>query len=60
MVTLLDEQPHGFLPDHKQSILRFLERVYGVDTQEMFCRLLERSFLPDLRAVTMLDHVISS
>uniref|UniRef100_A0A915J9D7 Uncharacterized protein n=1 Tax=Romanomermis culicivorax TaxID=13658 RepID=A0A915J9D7_ROMCU len=54
--TERDDKPRGLLPSHKQSVLIFLERVYGVDTQEMIFRLLEKSFLPDLRMVTMLDH----
>lgn len=34
----------------------FLERVYGIETQELFYKLLEDAFLPDLRAATMLDR----
>uniref|UniRef100_A0A915DHB2 Uncharacterized protein n=1 Tax=Ditylenchus dipsaci TaxID=166011 RepID=A0A915DHB2_9BILA len=45
----------GLLPNHKQSILLFLDRVYGIDSQEMFFTFLEQSFLPDLRAATMMD-----
>uniref|UniRef100_A0A914X500 RIH domain-containing protein n=1 Tax=Plectus sambesii TaxID=2011161 RepID=A0A914X500_9BILA len=45
----------GLLPNHKQSVLLFLDRVYGIDSQEMFFYLLEQSFLPDLRAATMMD-----
>lgn len=47
----------GLLPNHKQSILLFLDRVYGIDSQEMFFNFLEQSFLPDLRAATMMDSV---
>ncbi len=49
--------PPGLLPNHKASILLFLERVYGVDTQSTFFRILEEAFLPDLRAATTLDSV---
>lgn len=35
----------------------FLERVYGIETQELFYKILEEAFLPDLRAATMLDRV---
>ncbi|CAD5230370.1 unnamed protein product [Bursaphelenchus xylophilus] len=45
----------GLLPNHKQSILLFLDRVYGIDSQEMLMHFLEQSFLPDLRAATMMD-----
>lgn len=49
--------PSGLIPGHKQSVGLFLERVYGIETQELFYRLLEEAFLPDLRAATMLDRV---
>uniref|UniRef100_A0A9J2Q184 Uncharacterized protein n=1 Tax=Ascaris lumbricoides TaxID=6252 RepID=A0A9J2Q184_ASCLU len=45
----------GLLPNHKQSVLLFLDRVYGIDSQEMLLQFLEQSFLPDLRAATMMD-----
>lgn len=48
--------PSGLIPGHKQSVVLFLERVYGIETQELFFRLLEDAFLPDLRAATMLDR----
>lgn len=35
----------------------FLERVYGIETKELFYKLLEDAFLPDLRAATILDRV---
>ncbi|XP_037033206.1 ryanodine receptor isoform X4 [Bradysia coprophila] len=47
--------PSGLLPGHKQSIVLFLERVYGIETHELFFKILEEAFLPDLRAATMLD-----
>ena len=50
----------GLKPIHKRSVLLFLDRVYGIESQDMFFRLLEQSFLPDLRAATMLDRVIYS
>ncbi|KAH9379883.1 hypothetical protein HPB48_013787 [Haemaphysalis longicornis] len=52
--------PAGLQPNHKQSIVMFLERVYGLETQETFFRLLEDGFLPDLRAATMLDRVYTT
>lgn len=51
------DTPSGLIPGHKQSIVLFLERVYGIETQELFFKLLEEAFLPDLRAATMLDRV---
>lgn len=49
--------PSGLIPAHKQSVVLFLERVYGIETQELFFKLLEEAFLPDLRCATMLDRV---
>ncbi|KAL4003146.1 RIH domain family protein [Acanthocheilonema viteae] len=49
----------GLLPNHKQSVLLFLDRVYGIDSQEMLFHFLEKSFLPDLRAATMMDSPCS-
>uniref|UniRef100_A0A4D5R9V0 Ryanodine receptor 44F n=1 Tax=Scolopendra viridis TaxID=118503 RepID=A0A4D5R9V0_SCOVI len=49
------DMPTGLVPNHKQSIVMFLERVYGIEDQEVFFRLLENAFLPDLRAATMLE-----
>ncbi|XP_064623398.1 ryanodine receptor-like isoform X6 [Lineus longissimus] len=52
--------PPGLLPIHKSSIVMFLERVYGVDSQETFFRLLEEGFLPDMRAAVSLDTAAAS
>jgi ryanodine receptor 2 len=51
------DMPTGLIPGHKQSVVLFLERVYGIETQELFFKLLEDAFLPDLRTATMLDKV---
>lgn len=51
------DMPSGLVPGHKQSIVLFLERVYGIETHGLFYRILEDAFLPDLRAATMLDRV---
>lgn len=51
------DMPSGLVPGHKQSIVLFLERVYGIETPQLFYRILEDAFLPDLRAATMLDKV---
>ncbi|CAB3362502.1 Hypothetical predicted protein [Cloeon dipterum] len=52
--------PSGLIPGHKQSVVLFLERVYGIETQELFYRLLEDAYLPDLRTATMLDKPITA
>lgn len=51
------DMPPGLVPNHKQSIVLFLERVYGIEDPDLFFKLLEEAFLPDLRAATMLDRV---
>jgi ryanodine receptor 2 len=51
--------PPGLLPTHKSAVVLFLERVYGVENQQIFFRLLEDCFLPDMRAATSLDSVSS-
>ncbi|XP_071036526.1 ryanodine receptor [Parasteatoda tepidariorum] len=50
------DMPIGVQPNHKQSIVLFLERVYGIESQDTFFRLLEDALLPDLRAATMLER----
>ncbi|XP_067007679.2 ryanodine receptor [Anabrus simplex] len=50
------DMPSGLIPGNKQSVVLFLERVYGIETKELFFSLLEEAFLPDLRAATMLDR----
>lgn len=52
-----NDMPPGLIPLHKQSIVLFLERVYGMDDKDLFFSLLEDAFLPDLRAATMLEKV---
>uniref|UniRef100_A0A0A9WDJ1 Ryanodine receptor 44F n=2 Tax=Lygus hesperus TaxID=30085 RepID=A0A0A9WDJ1_LYGHE len=54
-VAPISDIPSGLIPSHKQSIVLFLERVYGIESADLFFRLLEEAFLPDLRAATMLD-----
>ncbi|GFR86949.1 ryanodine receptor [Elysia marginata] len=55
-----DGMPPGLLPSHKASIVMFLDRVYGIDDQATFYRLLDDAFLPDLRAATTLDMAAAS
>ncbi|XP_076069948.1 ryanodine receptor isoform X2 [Oratosquilla oratoria] len=54
------DMPPGLIPSHKQSIVLFLERVYGIEEKELFFLLLEDAFLPDLRAATMLEKADGS
>ncbi len=49
--------PPGLLPEHKAAVVLFMERVYGLSDADTFVRLLENAFLPDMRAVTLLDSV---
>lgn len=51
------DMPSGLIPNHKQSMALFLERVYGIEDRDLFFSLLEEAFLPDLRAATMLERV---
>ena len=53
----IPEAPPAILPNHKQAVLVFLERVYGVEEADLFFRLLEETFLPDLRVATMMEGV---
>ncbi|XP_071832667.1 ryanodine receptor 2-like isoform X4 [Apostichopus japonicus] len=45
----------GLTPCHKECMLLFLERVYGISDKQMFFSLLEKAFLPDLRAAITMD-----
>lgn len=45
----------GLEPAHKMSIVLFMERVYGIECQEKFFKILETAFLPDIRTAIILD-----
>lgn len=47
----------SFVPDHKASMVLFLDRVYGIENQEFLLHVLEVGFLPDMRAAASLDTV---
>lgn len=47
----------SFVPDHKASMVLFLDRVYGIDNQDFMLHVLEVGFLPDMRAAASLDTV---
>lgn len=46
-----------FCPDHKASMVLFLDRVYGVQDQNFLLNLLEKGFLPDLQTAVSMDNV---
>ncbi|TMS07041.1 Ryanodine receptor 1 [Larimichthys crocea] len=50
----------SFVPDHKASMVLFLDRVYGIEHQEFLLHVLEVGFLPDMRAAASLDTVAFS
>ncbi|XP_060734913.1 ryanodine receptor 2 isoform X4 [Tachysurus vachellii] len=45
-----------FCPDHKASMVLFLDRVYGVQKQTFLLHLVEKGFLPDLHAAVSMDN----
>uniref|UniRef100_H2Y883 Ryanodine receptor 3-like n=1 Tax=Ciona savignyi TaxID=51511 RepID=H2Y883_CIOSA len=51
-----------FIPDHKASMVLFLERVYGIDSPHLLLRLLESGLLPDMKSAAQLDvpHINST
>ncbi len=51
----MNDRLPGIQTNHKMSIVLFLDRVYGIPDQEMFFRLLETAFLPDIRCAIVLD-----
>ena len=58
METVMQTQtPPGLQPLHKAAVVQFLERVYGIEDQLTFFRLLENGFLADLRAAISLEAV---
>ncbi|KAK7883047.1 hypothetical protein WMY93_029221 [Mugilogobius chulae] len=50
----------SFVPDHKASMVLFLDRVYGIENQDFLLHVLEVGFLPDMRASASLDTVAFS
>uniref|UniRef100_A0A5F8GAP9 Ryanodine receptor 1 n=1 Tax=Monodelphis domestica TaxID=13616 RepID=A0A5F8GAP9_MONDO len=47
----------SFVPDHKAPMVLFLDRVYGIDSQDFLLHVLDVGFLPDMRAAASLDTV---
>uniref|UniRef100_A0A8C4ZTX7 Ryanodine receptor 1 n=1 Tax=Gadus morhua TaxID=8049 RepID=A0A8C4ZTX7_GADMO len=54
-IILEPKMSASFVPDHKASMVLFLDRVYGIDNQDFLLQLLEVGFLPDMRAAASLD-----
>ena len=50
----------SFTPDHKSSMILFLQRVYGVSDSQLFIRIMEYGLLPDMNAAAYLDTVIEN
>ncbi|XP_063061461.1 ryanodine receptor 1b isoform X2 [Engraulis encrasicolus] len=53
--TVEPKMSASFVPDHKASMVLFLDRVYGIDNQDFLLHVLEVGFLPDMRACASLD-----
>uniref|UniRef100_A0A1I8JRY4 RYDR_ITPR domain-containing protein n=1 Tax=Macrostomum lignano TaxID=282301 RepID=A0A1I8JRY4_9PLAT len=47
--------PPGLLPEHKASVVLFLERIYGTEDPQTFFRLMKNCFLPDMRDATTMN-----
>lgn len=58
--TIEPKMSASFVPDHKASMVLFLDRVYGIDNQDFLLHVLEVGFLPDMRATASLDTVSPS
>ncbi|KAM9224986.1 ryanodine receptor 1 isoform 1-T1 [Dugong dugon] len=50
----------SFVPDHKASMVLFLDRVYGIENQDFLLHVLDVGFLPDMRAAASLDTATCS
>ncbi|XP_071216376.1 ryanodine receptor 1b isoform X2 [Salvelinus alpinus] len=58
--TIEPKMSASFVPDHKASMVLFLDRVYGIDNQDFLLHVLEVGFLPDMRAAASLDTLAFS
>ncbi|EGV93017.1 Ryanodine receptor 1 [Cricetulus griseus] len=50
----------SFVPDHKASMVLFLDRVYGIENQDFLLHVLDVGFLPDMRAAASLDTLLTN
>lgn len=46
-------------PSHKESVLLFLDRVYGISCPDLLLQLLSQAFLPDVKCALQLAQVCS-
>uniref|UniRef100_A0AAR2M0X8 Ryanodine receptor 1 n=1 Tax=Pygocentrus nattereri TaxID=42514 RepID=A0AAR2M0X8_PYGNA len=53
--TVEPKMSASFVPDHKASMVLFLDRVYCIENQDFLLHVLEVGFLPDMRAAASLD-----
>lgn len=49
----------GLRPSHKEAVLLFLDRVYGMPSAELLLDLLSKAFLPDVKYALRLAQVCS-
>ncbi|KAF5904193.1 ryanodine receptor 2-like, partial [Clarias magur] len=54
--TMEPDMSRCFCPDHKASMVLFLDRVYGVQDQTFLLHLIENGFLPDLQAAVNMEN----
>ena len=47
----------GLLPCHKDAVLLFLDRVYGISCPDLLLKLLSQAFLPDVKCALLLAQV---
>ncbi|XP_053365921.1 ryanodine receptor 2 [Clarias gariepinus] len=54
--TMEPDMSRCICPDHKASMVLFLDRVYGVQDQTFLLHLIENGFLPDLQAAVNMEN----
>lgn len=54
VLALSFEKAEALLPKHKEVVLQFLDKVYGVTDIEFLTKLLSKSFIPDIKLVLSL------
>lgn len=59
-VRSLDGREIGLTPFHKDAVLLFFDRVYGVPDQDQLVQLLTEAFLPDVNLALYLTQVSES
>ena len=54
VLALSFEKAEALLPKHKEVVLQFLDKVYGVTDIKFLTKLLSKSFIPDIKLVLSL------